>query len=125
MWGSLRARQGAGVAEAWAREVEGKPTVAADLRAVSEVAGRRLGEGGVRELVRGARAVQDGPGQRERAWPGSGGRWRRRTRASGRTRRSRTRRARPSGSAWGCGKGRGWGCDGLALSYYVRLKADL
>ena len=68
MWGTLTARQGAGVAEAWAREVEGKSAVAAELRAVAEAAGRRLGEDGVRELVRGARGVQgaqDGPGQRE------------------------------------------------------------
>lgn len=65
MWGSLTARQGVGVAEAWAREVVGKPAVAAELRAVAEAAGRRLGEDGVRELVRGARGAQEGLGQRE------------------------------------------------------------
>jgi Ti-type conjugative transfer relaxase TraA len=65
VWGSLTARQGVGVAEAWAREVEGRPAVAAELRTVAEAAGRCLGEDGVRELVRGVRGVQDGPGQRE------------------------------------------------------------
>ena len=64
-WGTLTARQGAGVAEAWAREVEGKPEVAAELRAFAEAAGRRLGEDGMRDLVRSARGAQDGPGQRE------------------------------------------------------------
>ena len=62
---SMTARQGAGVAEAWAREVEGKPEVAAELRAFAEAAGRRLGEDGMRDLVRSARGAQDGPGQRE------------------------------------------------------------
>ncbi len=65
VWGSLTARQGAGVAEAWTREVEGKPGVAAELRAVAEAAEKRLGGDGVRELVRGARGAQDGPGQQE------------------------------------------------------------
>ena len=53
------------MAEAWAREVEGRPAVAAELRTVAEAAGRRLGEDRVHELVRGARgaqAVQDRPG---------------------------------------------------------------
>ena len=65
VWGPLTARQGAGVAEAWAREALARPRVDAELRALAEAATRRLGEDGVRELVRGARGVQDGPGQRE------------------------------------------------------------
>jgi len=65
VWGSLTARQSPGVAEAWAQEVESKPAVAAELRAVTEAAGQRLGEDGVRDLVRGARGVQGGPEARE------------------------------------------------------------
>jgi hypothetical protein len=65
MWDARIARQGAGVAEAWAREALARPGMDAELRAFAEAAGRRLGEDGVRELVRGARGVQDGPGQRE------------------------------------------------------------
>jgi len=65
VWGSLTARQSPGVAEAWAREVESKPGVVAELRAVTEAAGQRLGEDGVRDLVRGARAAQGGPEARE------------------------------------------------------------
>jgi len=45
--------------------VAARPRVEAELRAVTEAAGRRLGEDGARELMRGARAGQDGPGQRE------------------------------------------------------------
>jgi len=37
----------------------------AELRAVMEAAGQRLGEDRVRNLVRGTRAVQGGPEQRE------------------------------------------------------------
>ena len=67
VWGPLTARQSPVVAEAWAREVESKPAVAAELRAVTEAAGQRLGEDGVRDLVRsrGARAAQGGPEARE------------------------------------------------------------
>jgi len=65
VWDARIARQGAGVAEAWAREALARPGVDAELRAFAEAAGRRLGDDGVRELVRGARGVQDGPGQRE------------------------------------------------------------
>jgi len=39
--------------------------VEAELRAVMEAARQRLGEDGVRALLRGARAVQGGPEQRE------------------------------------------------------------
>jgi len=67
VWGTLTARQSPAVAEAWAQEAEGKPAVAAELRAVTEAAGQRLGEDGVRDLVRsrGARAAQGGPEARE------------------------------------------------------------
>jgi len=65
VWGPLTARQSPSVAEAWAREVEGKPAVAAELRTVTEAARHRLGEDGVRDLVRGARAAQGGPEPRE------------------------------------------------------------
>ncbi len=65
VWGSLTARQSPAVAEAWAQKVESKPAVAAELRAVTEAAGQRLGEDGVRDLVRGARGVQGGPEARE------------------------------------------------------------
>jgi len=64
VWARLVARQDPRVA-AWAREVEGKPTVAAELRAVAETAARRLGEDGARAAIRGARGAQDGPGQCE------------------------------------------------------------
>lgn len=55
------------VAAAWARDVLAKPGVEAELRAVMEAATRRLGEGRVGELVRGARGAHEepGPGQRE------------------------------------------------------------
>ncbi len=53
------------VAEAWAQEVESKPAVAAELRAAMEAAGKRLGEDGVRDLVRSARGAQGGPEARE------------------------------------------------------------
>jgi len=65
VWGSLTARQSPTVAEAWAQEVESRPAVAAELRAVMDAAGKRLGEDGVRDLVRGARAAGGGPEARE------------------------------------------------------------
>ncbi len=65
VWGSLTARQSPAVAEAWAREALGRVGVEAELRAVMEAARQRLGEDGVRALLRGARAVQGGPEQRE------------------------------------------------------------
>ncbi len=65
VWGPLTARQSPEVAEAWAREVLGRPGVEAELRGLAEAARRRLGEDGVRDLVRGARAVQGGPEPRE------------------------------------------------------------
>jgi len=65
VWGPLTARQSPAVAEAWAQEVAGRPAVAAELRAVMEAAGQRLGEDGVRDLVRGARGAQGGPEARE------------------------------------------------------------
>jgi len=43
----------------------GRPGVEAELQAFAEAARGRLGEDGVRELVRGARDVQDEPEQRE------------------------------------------------------------
>ena len=65
VWGPLTARQDATVAEAWAHRVLAKPGVEEELRAFAEAAGKRLGEDGARELVRGARSAQDGPRQRE------------------------------------------------------------
>ena len=65
VWGWLADRQGAGVAEAWAREVVARPEVAAELRSFAAAAAQRLGEDAVRELVRGARSAQDKPGQPE------------------------------------------------------------
>jgi hypothetical protein len=67
-WEVLLARQGPLVAEAWKREVVGRPGVEAELKAVAEAAGRRLGEDGLRDLVRSARSVQtiqDEPVQRQ------------------------------------------------------------
>ena len=72
VWGPLTARQSPVVAEAWAQEVEGKPAVAAELRAVTEAAGQRLGEDGVRDLVRGVRGVRGAQGGTE-AWEGLAG----------------------------------------------------
>ncbi len=65
VWGRLTARNDAAVAQAWAREVVGRPAVAAELEAVADAARRRLGEDGVREAVRAVRGVQEGPGRRE------------------------------------------------------------
>ena len=64
VWGRLTVRLSAGVAEAWEREVVGRPEVAAELQAVVEAARQRLGEDDVRALVRAARAPQEA-GQRE------------------------------------------------------------
>jgi Ti-type conjugative transfer relaxase TraA len=64
VWNSLTVRTSPEVAEAWAREVVAQPEVAAELQAVMEAAGQRLGEDGVRELLRAARDPQ-GVGQRE------------------------------------------------------------
>ena len=119
-WGSLAARQGAGVAEARVREVAGKPAVAAELRAVSETAGRRLGEArragwcGAPGAPMPSRTVRGGG----RGWLGSGGRWQRPAKASGRLPRCRRRHGRPNGSGWGSGKGAGraWECVGLLLA---------
>jgi len=63
--GALTARQSHAVAEVWAREVEGRPDIAAELRIVMEAAGKRLGEDGVRDVVRGARAAGGGMVARE------------------------------------------------------------
>ncbi len=52
VWDRLTVRVGALVAEAWA---------------FAKAARQRLGEDGVRELVRDARGTQDGPGQRTHA----------------------------------------------------------
>jgi len=84
------------MAEAWAREALGRPGVEAELQGFPEAARQRLGEDGVRELVRGARGARDGLGQRE-GLAGIG-------------------RARPSGNGWGCGRGAGCGRDGVALT---------
>ncbi len=43
----------------------GAAGVGAELRAVMEAAGQRLGEGGVRDLARGARGAQGRPEQQE------------------------------------------------------------
>jgi len=63
--GALTARQSPAVAEVWAREAVGRPGVEAELRAFAETAGKRLGEDGVRDLLRGARGAQGGPEARE------------------------------------------------------------
>jgi hypothetical protein len=66
---------------------------------VTEAAGKRLGEDGVRDVVRGARAAEGGMEAQEglaeigQTLATGGG--------SGRTRRRRSGRARPSGSGWG------------------------
>lgn len=86
----------------------------AELRAVMEAAGKRLGEDGVRDLVRGARAAQGGPEARE-GLAEVGRVWQWRARGSRRTRRRRSGRARPSGSGLGFNRDAGWGCDGVAL----------
>ncbi len=69
-WAARLAQEKA-VAEVWAREVAARPGVEAELRAFAEAAGRRLGEDGARELMRGAWRAGDGPGQRQQ--PGRGG----------------------------------------------------
>jgi Ti-type conjugative transfer relaxase TraA len=56
VWNRLTVRTSPEVAEAWSREVVGRPEVAAELRAVVEAAGQRLGEDGVRALLRAAAA---------------------------------------------------------------------
>ena len=60
----LIGKRHAAVAEAWAREVAGRPEVEAELRTFATAAGQRLGEDGARELVRMAMAGRHGPGQR-------------------------------------------------------------
>jgi len=65
VWGALTARQSPAVAEAWVREALGRPRVEAELRDFAEAARQRLGEDGVRDLVRGARGAQGGPEQRQ------------------------------------------------------------
>ncbi len=64
VWDSLTVRMGPEVAEAWAREVVGRPEIAAELAAVVEAAKERLGDDAVRTMLRAARAPQDA-GQRE------------------------------------------------------------
>ncbi len=64
VWGRRIVRITAGVAEAWEREVVGRPAVAAELAAVMEASKERLGEDAVRTLLREARAPQEA-GQRE------------------------------------------------------------
>ncbi len=56
VWNRLTVQTSPEVAEAWAREVVGRPEVAAELQAVMEAAGQRLGEDGVRVLLRAAAA---------------------------------------------------------------------
>ena len=64
VWGRQTVRMCAGVAEAWEREVLGRPEVASEVAAVVEAAKERLGEDAVRGLIRAARAPQEA-GQRE------------------------------------------------------------
>ncbi len=64
VWGRHTVRLTAGVAEAWEREVVGRREVAAELQAVVEAAGQRLGDDAVRTMLRAAHAPQGG-GQRE------------------------------------------------------------
>ncbi len=64
VWDNLTVRMGPEVAEAWGREVVGRPEVAAELAAVVEAAKERLGDDAVRTMPRAAYAPQ-GVGQRE------------------------------------------------------------
>ena len=67
-WEVTLARQAPGVAAAWKQAVVGQPGVEAELRALAEAAKQRLGEDGLRDLVRSARSVrivQDGSVQRQ------------------------------------------------------------
>jgi len=75
----------------------------------------KIGSAGARRAERGS----------ARVWPGSGGRWRRRVRASGRTRRSRTGRGKLSGSGWGCDRDAGCGCDSVALTATVPVRLPI
>ena len=100
------------IAAVWAREVLGRPGVEAELRAVADAAGRRLGPDGARNQVRSASSAQDGPGQRE-GLIGVGVSCQPLAKGSGRMPACRT--GPPSSSdrlserVSGCGKGRGSG----------------
>lgn len=66
VWNSLTVQTSPEVAEAWEREVVARPDVAAELRAVAEAAGQRLGDDGTRALLRAAVAhAPQKAGQRE------------------------------------------------------------
>jgi len=57
-WEVTLARQAPGVAAAWKQGVVGRPGIEAELRALAEAAKQRLGEDGLRDLVRSARSVR-------------------------------------------------------------------
>ncbi len=64
VWSSLDVRMSPEVAEAWGREVVGRPAITAELAAVREAARQRLGEDDIRAMLRAAH-VSQGAGQRE------------------------------------------------------------
>lgn len=63
-WNGLAMRTSPEVAEAWEREVVGRPEVAAELQAVAEAAKQRLAGDDIRAMLRAAAAPQ-GAGQRD------------------------------------------------------------
>ena len=58
VWNSLDVRMSPEVAEAWGREVVGRPEIAAELAEVTEAARQRLGEDDIRAMLRAAYSLR-------------------------------------------------------------------